>query len=107
MFKLVKLLARLRFLIAAFLTAHIAHAQSAQVSSKFPGIGRNATPAEVLAWDIDVRPDFKGLPKGSGSVEQGQVIWEAKCASCHGVFGESNMVFGVLTASLILIPLPI
>ena len=31
-----------------------------------PGIGRAATPAEVAAWDIDVRPDFKGLPAGLG-----------------------------------------
>jgi S-disulfanyl-L-cysteine oxidoreductase SoxD len=59
----------------------------------YPGIGRAATPKEVAAWDIDVRPDFKGLPPGSGSVAKGQVIWEAKCASCHGVFGESNEVF--------------
>jgi len=59
----------------------------------YPGIGRPATKAEVAAWDIDVRPDFKGLPKGSGSVGQGQEVWEAKCASCHGVFGESNEVF--------------
>lgn len=63
---------------------------------KFTGIGRNATPKEVQAWDIDVRPDFKGLPKGSGSVEKGQDVWEAKCASCHGVFGESNEVFSPL-----------
>ena len=62
-------------------------------SSSFPGIGRDATPKEVAAWDIDVRPDFKGLPAGSGSVAKGQDIWEAKCASCHGVFGESNEVF--------------
>jgi cytochrome c len=40
-----------------------------------------------------VRPDFKGLPKGEGSVAQGQDVWEAKCASCHGIFGESNEVF--------------
>jgi len=59
----------------------------------YPGIGRAATPKELQAWDIDVRPDFKGLPKGSGSVAQGQGVWEAKCASCHGVFGESNEVF--------------
>jgi cytochrome c551/c552 len=59
----------------------------------YPGIGRAATPSELKAWDIDVRPDFKGLPKGSGSVAQGQLVWEAKCASCHGVFGESNEVF--------------
>lgn len=56
-------------------------------------IGRTATPAEVKAWDIDVRPDFVGLPKGSGSVSRGEGIWEEKCASCHGVFGESNEVF--------------
>jgi cytochrome c len=56
-------------------------------------IGRDATPAEVKAWDIDVRPDFKGLPKGAGSVDLGAQVWEGKCASCHGVFGESNEVF--------------
>jgi cytochrome c len=56
-------------------------------------LGRTATPAEVAAWDIDVRPDFKGLPKGSGTVAQGQKVWDGKCASCHGDFGESNEVF--------------
>jgi cytochrome c len=59
----------------------------------YPGIGRTATPAELRAWDIDVRPDFKGLPAGRGSVVLGQQIWEAQCASCHGIFGESNEVF--------------
>lgn len=61
--------------------------------AQFPGIGRTATPAEVAAWDIDVRPDFKGLPAGSGSVAAGGKVWDAKCASCHGTFGESNEVF--------------
>jgi cytochrome c len=69
---------------------------SAQTASGFPGIGRAATPKEVKAWDIDVRPDFKGLPKGAGSVAKGMDVWEAKCASCHGVFGESNEVFSPL-----------
>lgn len=66
---------------------------STLAQSKFPGIGRPATPAEVKAWDIDVRADFVGLPKGSGSVEFGQKVWDEKCASCHGTFGESNEVF--------------
>jgi hypothetical protein len=65
-------------------------------SSLFPGIGRAATPSEVAKWDIDVRPDFKGLPAGAGSVAKGQDVWEAKCAHCHGVFGESNEVFSPL-----------
>ena len=62
-------------------------------NNPYPGIGQAATPKEVAAWDIDVRADFKGLPQGQGSVAQGQQIWEAQCASCHGVFGESNEVF--------------
>ena len=70
--------------------ASVAGAQSA---AKFPGLGRDATPKEVAAWDIDVRPDFKGLPAGSGNVAKGQDIWEAKCASCQGYFGESGEIF--------------
>lgn len=57
------------------------------------GLGRLATEAELAAWDIDVRPDFKGLPKGSGTVDQGTDIWESTCATCHGSFAESNSVF--------------
>lgn len=67
-----------------------------QAAEPFPGVGRPATSAEIKAWDIDVRPDFLGLPKGSGSVDRGQEIWESKCASCHGTFGESNKVFSPL-----------
>ena len=66
---------------------------SAQTANPYAGIGRVATPKEVAAWDIDVRPDFKGLPAGAGSVTRGQDVWESKCASCHGIFGESNEVF--------------
>jgi S-disulfanyl-L-cysteine oxidoreductase SoxD len=65
-------------------------------SSSFPGVGRAATPKEIAAWDIDVRPDFKGLPAGSGSVAKGMQVWESQCASCHGIFGESNEVFSPL-----------
>src|SRR5205809_4047834 len=65
----------------------------AQAGAQFPGVGRPATPAEIKAWDIDVRPDFAGLPPGSGSVADGQKLWESRCATCHGTFGESNEVF--------------
>ena len=53
-------------------------------------LGREATPAEIAGWNIDVRPDGQGLPKGQGSVSQGNDIYDANCASCHGTFGESN-----------------
>ena len=78
-------------------TALLAMAGMAMAQSeKYPGLGRVATPKEVAKWDIDVRPDFKGLPAGSGSVAKGQDVWEGKCAHCHGIFGESNEVFSPL-----------
>ena len=78
--------------LAGLVVAASAAAQGVAIQ----GIGRPATPKELAAWDIDVRPDFKGLPRGSGSVAQGMDLWETKCASCHGVFGESNEVFSPL-----------
>jgi S-disulfanyl-L-cysteine oxidoreductase SoxD len=75
------------------LGAGLAHAQPAARQAALADVGRTATPAEIKAWDIDVRPDFKGLPKGQGSVRQGEVLWEAQCASCHGSFAESSEVF--------------
>ncbi len=91
MFKLDKLY--VHFAIATLIAINIQVGYAQTSSEKYPGIGRLATPAEVQAWDIDVRPDFKGLPNGSGSVTQGQELWESKCATCHGVFGESNEIF--------------
>jgi cytochrome c len=79
-------------LLALALIAGSALAQA----PRYDGIGRAATPGELAAWDIDVRPDFKGLPPGRGTVAQGQQLWEAQCAGCHGVFGESNEVFAPL-----------
>lgn len=78
------------------LAALLALAAGSALAQPYPNVGRPATPKEVKAWDIDVRPDFKGLPPGSGSVARGTEVWEAKCASCHGVFGESNEVFAPL-----------
>ena len=54
------------------------------------GLGRAPTSQEIGAWDIDVRPDGHGVKKGKGTVKQGEPIYEAQCASCHGTFGESN-----------------
>ena len=83
-----------RFRNAVLMAALLAVAGvAAAQSSKFPGVGRDATPKEVAAWDIDVRPDFKGLPAGSGSVAKGQDVWEGKCAHCHGIFADSGEVF--------------
>lgn len=61
------------------------------------GIGTPATSDEIAGWDIDIRPDGKGLPPGSGSVEDGEMMYEEKCASCHGSFGEGVGRYPVLS----------
>lgn len=78
--------------LATFGSAAVAWGQPASLAA-MNAVGRVATPAEVQAWNIDVRGDFKGLPKGAGSVDMGGKVWDGKCASCHGAFGESNSVF--------------
>ena len=71
-------------------------AANAGAAPAWHALGQPLARDEISSWDIDVRPDFKGLPKGSVTVAQGMDIWEATCASCHGVFGESNEVFSPL-----------
>ncbi len=60
------------------------------------GYGKVATPEEIAGWDIDVRPDGTGLPPGSGSVADGEILYEDQCAECHGSFGEGVGRFPVL-----------
>ncbi|QGG80834.1 c-type cytochrome [Litorivicinus lipolyticus] len=52
------------------------------------GFGTPASDNEIAGWDIDIRPDGMGLPPGGGTAEQGEPLYEAKCAMCHGSFGE-------------------
>lgn len=52
------------------------------------GIGREALAEEIAAWDIDVLPDGRGLPEGSGNAFDGEEVFAEKCASCHGDFAE-------------------
>lgn len=52
------------------------------------GYGESPTDEQIAAWDIDIRPDGKGLPEGSGTVDEGMAVYETHCASCHGAFGE-------------------
>jgi cytochrome c len=64
------------------------------------GIGREATPEEVKAWDISVRPDGRGLPPGKGTAAQGEAIFLEQCASCHGDFGEGKDRWPVLAGGI-------
>jgi cytochrome c len=87
-----------RFSVIALCAIVLASAAACKVDSrtdylgdKVPkriGVGRTPTAAEIAAVDIDVMPDGKGLPAGSGTAAQGAPIYAATCASCHGAKGE-------------------
>jgi cytochrome c len=67
------------------LIAVVGHTGSA--AQETPNLGRPATPAEVAGWDISIPPDGTGLPPGSGTPEQGAVVYIQKCQACHGEKG--------------------
>lgn len=60
------------------------------------GIGAAATPEEIAGWNIDVRPDGQGLPPGKGTPAEGEIIFQERCATCHGEFGEGRDRWPVL-----------
>jgi cytochrome c len=53
-------------------------------------LGRPAAPKEIRELDISVAPDGSGLPKGGGTVAQGQQIYKSLCANCHGDQGQGT-----------------
>jgi len=55
-----------------------------------PKFGRSATPDEIAKAGISIPPDGKGLPPGSGSVAQGTMVFQQKCAVCHGANAEGT-----------------
>ena len=61
---------------------------SSHAENRKYNIGKLATKTEVAGWDIDVRPDGVGAPKGSGNAIDGEEIYVNRCAACHGDFGE-------------------
>jgi mono/diheme cytochrome c family protein len=78
-----------RIVPIALLSAYLASTPAVAEQPHY-AIGRAPTPAEIAAWDIDVRADGKGLPKGRGGVEQGKEIYAARCAACHGDKGQGG-----------------
>ena len=60
-------------------------ALGASASAQTPRYGFGARPSQAeLDRFFAVMPDGRGLPPGSGSVEQGKALYEQQCAACHG-----------------------
>ena len=77
--------------------------------------GRVATTNEINAWNVDVLPDGSDMPEfdtkhgkpildtngnkivAQGSVEFGNELYDAQCASCHGEFGTGGKGYPTLS----------
>jgi cytochrome c len=74
-----------RRVVRGTLAAAIACASVAASAADDARLGFGTTPSkEELARFTSVLPDGRGLPPGSGSVEQGRAIYEQRCVACHG-----------------------
>ncbi|MBV6303696.1 cytochrome c [Candidimonas humi] len=74
---------------ALCLAAGGSHAES-PAHGKY-GLGTPATPQQIAGWNIDVAPDGKNLPPGSGTVQMGEKIFQSTCAACHGAKLQGGM----------------
>ncbi|HCT9233505.1 TPA: c-type cytochrome [Escherichia coli] len=70
-----------RTCLAALLAAACG-AASAQQAHVY-GFGQPATDAELEHF-VSPLPDGRGLPKGSGTVQQGEKLYAQHCMACHG-----------------------
>ncbi|MDZ7811495.1 MAG: c-type cytochrome [Arhodomonas sp.] len=73
-------------IIAAVLTAGgcgVALASEFQVGERY-GFGEAASESDIAAIDIDVMPDGRGAPEGSGTSAQGEDVYMQQCVACHG-----------------------
>lgn len=59
-------------------------------SAAGPGLGKPVPADWVAARNSSIYPDGRGLPGGSGTANGGRVVYQQKCASCHGERGEGG-----------------
>ncbi len=81
-------LRRASLLAAALLAGCAAPGMAPNPAHSPLGLGRPATAEQIRGWDIDVTPDGKGLPAGSGTVAAGRELYAQRCAACHGATGQ-------------------
>jgi cytochrome c len=72
------------------ITAVAAIAMHASAQSPTFGVGRAPRVEELRAIDIEVLPDGRGLPAGSGTAQAGKLVYASRCAVCHGATGKEG-----------------
>ena len=102
MFGLVKMRHAAKTMVNAGVVAGLAMALSgAAMAAERPfNLGTLATAEQITGWDIDVRPDGKGAPIGSGTAADGEEVYAERCGGCHGDFGEGIDRWPILAGGL-------
>jgi len=76
----------LRKIFLCLVYAGLSACASAQNSSG-PGLGVPISEEDLAPWDISIETDGSGLPDGSGTVAQGESLYNVQCIACHGSEG--------------------
>ena len=81
-----------RIVLALTCSAALLGPRSVVVAAQSPtfGLGHAPRADELKAIDIEVLPDGRGLPPGSGTAEAGKTIYAARCTVCHGATGKEG-----------------
>jgi mono/diheme cytochrome c family protein len=58
-------------------------------ASDGPGLGKRLKAKEIHG--ITVWPDGEGLPRGSGTVADGEKVYQQHCVACHGTAGKGGI----------------
>ncbi len=53
-------------------------------AQELPGLGTPVSAAELAELDYTILPDGNGLPAGSGTVAEGEAVFQQHCLACHG-----------------------
>lgn len=87
-----------RLQIVAFGVASLMQITAHCAQSGAPG--RPLSRQEVALRAISIRPDGHGLPPGAGTSAAGKLVYDSKCAACHGAHGEGTEVFPQLVGGI-------
>ncbi len=74
-------------LLVVTLAQATAYAEAVSYSTD---LGEVLSSVEVSSYDITIFPNGKNLPKGKGSVMQGQRLYQSRCMMCHGEDGDEG-----------------
>lgn len=69
---------------------------AADPGSRANAIGQPISEREAASTGTSVLPSGVGLPEGRGRAKEGAVIYQSKCAACHGDNGEGRGDFPAL-----------